>query len=197
MTGTSPPAAGTVVVWITEGTWRGCVDAARALAPPAARIVLLHVTPEDVPGAVQGAYAGLLGRHAPHDPGREVAQAAAASATGLLAAAAGRLGRPCDQMARHGRTEREVVAAAVDAELLILARDGDRSRPGPRSLGPATRFAVDHAPCPVLLVWPDAPPGPATLPPPPGRRSRAGKRPPRQPPHPPGGSPQPPGEPPR
>ena len=195
MTGTSPPAAGTVVVWITEGTWRSCVDAARDLAPPAARTVLLHVTPEEVPGAVQGAYAGLLGRHAPHDPGREVARAAAASATELLAAAAGRLGRPCDQMERRGRTEREVVAAAVDADLLILARDGDRSRLGPKSLGPATRFAVDHAPCPVLLVWPGPPPAPATIPPPPGRR-RPGRHPAGGPPHPAGGPPHPPGGPP-
>jgi hypothetical protein len=38
-------------------------------------------------------------------------------------------------------------------DLLVLARDGDRSRPGPHSLGPAARFAVDHAPCRVLLVW--------------------------------------------
>ncbi|MDV9177578.1 universal stress protein, partial [Streptomyces sp. W16] len=29
----------------------------------------------------------------------------------------------------------------------------------------AVRFAVDHAPCPVLLVWPEAAPGIATLPP--------------------------------
>ena len=28
----------------------------------------------------------------------------------------------------------------------------------PRSLGPAARFVVDHAPCRVLLVWADAPP---------------------------------------
>ena len=197
MTGSSPPAAGTVIVWITEGTWRGCVDAARELAPPAARIVLLHVTPEEVPGAVQGAYAGLMGRHAPHDPGREVAQAAAASAARLLAAAAVRLGRPCGQAERQGRAEREVVAAAAGADLLILARDGDRSRLGPRSLGPASRFAVDHAPCPVLLVWPDPPPEPSTIPPPPGKRPRPGKRPPPpgEHPPPPGKRPPPPGEP--
>ncbi|MER6926757.1 universal stress protein, partial [Streptomyces spiralis] len=35
------------------------------------------------------------------------------------------------------------------------------------SLGPAVRFAVDHAPCPVLLVWPEAAPDLTTLPPPP------------------------------
>ena len=43
-------------------------------------------------------------------------------------------------------------------DLLVLARDGDHSRLGPHSLGPAARFVVDHAPCRVLLVWADAPP---------------------------------------
>ena len=40
------------------------------------------------------------------------------------------------------------MAAAEGADLLILARDGDRAHLGPRSLGPASRFIVDHAPCP-------------------------------------------------
>jgi hypothetical protein len=56
------------------------------------------------------------------------------------------------------------------AGLLILARDGDPSRLGPRSLGPATRFVVDHAPCPILLVWPQPPPSIHTLPRPPHHR---------------------------
>ena len=38
---------------------------------------------------------------------------------------------------------------------------------GPGALGPADRFVVDHAPCPVLLVWPEDPPGTATIPRPP------------------------------
>jgi hypothetical protein len=49
----------------------------------------------------------------------------------------------------------------------VVARDGDRSRLGPASLGPATRFVVDHAPCPVLLVWPDETPAVDSIPPPP------------------------------
>jgi hypothetical protein len=48
-----------------------------------------------------------------------------------------------------------VVTAAPDADLLIMARDGDRPRLGPKSLGKAARFVIDHAPCPVLLVWPE------------------------------------------
>ena len=62
-------------------------------------------------------------------------------------------------MERRGRLEREVVAAAEGADLLMVARDGDDARLGPKSLGPASRFVVDHAPCPVLLVWPREAPG--------------------------------------
>ena len=47
---------------------------------------------------------------------------------------------------RPGRVEREVVAAAAGARLLVVARSGDLSALGPRSLGPHARFVVDHAP---------------------------------------------------
>lgn len=155
----------TVIVWVTEGTWRACVDAARRMVPADARLVLLHVTPEEISAAAHAAYVGLLGRgHPERDPGQRVAAFAAASAADLLEDAAHRLARPCDRTERRGRVEREVVAAANGADLLIVGRDGDCSRLGPKSLGPATRFVVDHAPCPVLLVWPDAPRGPETIP---------------------------------
>ncbi|MEU7067794.1 universal stress protein [Streptomyces sp. NPDC046161] len=160
-----------MVVWIVEGTWPACVDAARAHVPEGGDVVLLHVTPADVPGAAHGAFAGLLGRgHPERDPGTRVEQLAAASADRILTDAAQRLGRECTRIERTGRIEREVVAAAEGAELLILARDGDRTHLGPRSLGPASRFIVDHAPCPVLLVWPETAPGIATIPPPPPHR---------------------------
>jgi nucleotide-binding universal stress UspA family protein len=68
---------------------------------------------------------------------------------------------------RHGRVEREVVAAAEGMDLLVVARDGDLRRLGPHSLDPATRFVVDHAPCATLLVWPVAAPGVGSIPPPP------------------------------
>lgn len=155
----------TVIAWIVEGTWPACVDAARAHAPEAADIVLLHVTAPEVPAAAHGAYASLFGRARPdRDPGTALEHLAADSAARLLAAAAERLGRPCARQERSGRPEREVVAAAEGADLLIVARDGDHTHLGPRSLGPTGRFVVDHAPCPLLLVWPEAAPGTATLP---------------------------------
>ncbi len=52
-------------------------------------------------------------------------------------------------------------------DILVLARDGDRERLGPRSLGPTARFVIDHSPCRVLLIWPDDPPALTTIPPPP------------------------------
>jgi len=156
----------TVVAWIVEGTWPACVDAVRRYAPADADIVLLHVTDPDVADAARGAYAGLLGRrHSHRDPGRQVESLACAAAEQLLDEAAARLGRRCTRVERTGRTEREVVAAADGAELLVLARDGDMSHLGPRSLGHASRFIVDHAPCPLLLVWPGPPPAADTLPP--------------------------------
>jgi len=157
-----------VLVWVCEGTWRASVDAARKLAPSDARITLLHVASAAAPDAAHAAYLGLLGRRQPrHDPGQKVAELADTAAGELLSAAAGRLGRPCDMVERHGQAERVVVTAAADADLLIVARDGDQSRLGPKSLGKATRFIVDHAPCPVLLVWPRTVPGIGTIPPPP------------------------------
>lgn len=157
-----------VVVWIVEGTWPACVDAARRHVAEDAEIVLLHVTGHDVADAAHGAFAGLLGRgHPERDPGTRVEHLAAASAESLLQAAADRLGRPCTRVERTGRVEREVVAATEGAELLVLARDGDRTRLGPHSLAPSSRFVVDHAPCPVLLVWPEPAPDLMTMPPPP------------------------------
>jgi nucleotide-binding universal stress UspA family protein len=158
-----------VVVWIAEGTWPACVDEARRWVPADAQVTLLHVTGDDVAAAAHGAFAGMLGRGRRHaeDPGTYVESFSVTAATDLLAAAADRLDRPAARVERTGRIEREVVDAAIGADLLICARDGDRRRLGPHSLAPPTRFVVDHAPCQVLLVWPDDAPDVATIPPPP------------------------------
>ncbi|WP_372478082.1 universal stress protein [Streptomyces barringtoniae] len=124
-----------------------------------------------VPGLAYGAFAGLLGRGYPdRDPGDRMAALGGSSAAELLDAAADRLGRPCAREERSGRVERQVVAAAEGADLLVPARDGDRSRPGPKCLDPAVRFALGHAPCPVLLVRPQPAPELGTIPPSPPYR---------------------------
>ena len=154
-----------IVVWIAEGLWPAAVDGARNVLTDDTEVVLVHVLPGDVEEVVQGAFAGLLGRHR-SAPGA-VATNAVSSAAELLDLAEQRLGRPAARDARAGRVEREVVAACADADLLVLSRDGDRSRLGPHSLGPPSRFVVDHAPCAVLLVWPESAPGLGSIPPPP------------------------------
>jgi len=137
----SDSRARSVYIWVCEGTWRASVDAALSLAPAGASFALLHVSSGEVPDAARGA-------------------------------AARRLGRGCEkiEIQTHGHAERVVVSASAQADLLIVARDGDQARLGPKSLGKTTRFVVDHAACPVLLVWPRSAPDVATIPPPPPHR---------------------------
>jgi nucleotide-binding universal stress UspA family protein len=158
-----------VMLWLAEGTWRGCVAGAAALIPADARVSLLYVVAEDVPQAAGAAAEGLMGRRRLRGGLTEqMAAEAAAAGDSLISAAARLLGRTdSERLIRQGRVEREVVQAAEAADLLVAARDGDRSRLGPHSLGPATRFVVDHAPCAVLLVWPDEVPDVDPIPPPP------------------------------
>jgi nucleotide-binding universal stress UspA family protein len=151
-----------VVVWIAEDTWEGCVDQAGALLPADAVITLLHVAPTDVEALASHAGARLLGRHPPPPPGPPLRAIAEEEALALLKAARGRLARPAEIVSRRGKIEAEVLEACADADLLVLARDGE-PRLEPRSIGPRTRFVLDHAPCQVLLVWPELPPGQDTI----------------------------------
>lgn len=156
------------LVWIIEDTWEATIAGAADFLPSDADITLLHVASTEPETVARAARRGLLGRHPPPPPTPEPLQAISEQAAQeLLAEAKTRLGRPVKLEARRGRVEREVVAAAEGMDILVLARDGDRERLGPRSLGPAARFVVDHAPCRVLLIWPDAAPELTTIPSPP------------------------------
>ena len=143
-----------VLIWIMEGTWRATVATAAAFLPADADITLLHVTESEVEAVARGARFGLLGR-ALQAPAESLQVISEQSARDLLAEAQQLLGRQAVREVRRGRVEREVVAAAEEMDLLVLARDQGRAHRGPRSLGPTTRFVVDHAPCAMLLVWPD------------------------------------------
>ena len=154
-----------VLIWLREGLWEAAVDTALRLAGPDAQFTLLHVTSTDVHDVMSGGMAGLLGRR--HRPAPAMADIGAEAEAALLAAARARLGRDCAEATRSGRVEREVTEAAAGADLLVVSRDGDLARLGPHSLGPATRFVVDHAPCPVVLVWPSSTPSLSSIPPPP------------------------------
>jgi nucleotide-binding universal stress UspA family protein len=152
-----------VMIWINPGAaWECAVDAGSLLAD--GDVVLLLVTSAGDEQVARGAFAGLLGRGG-LDPGDAFEGVQEDQAATLFDEAEARLGRPARRLWLRGRVEREVVAAANDADLLIVARDGDLRRLGPRSLGPAGRFVVDHAPCQVLLVWPGPPPSLGSIPP--------------------------------
>ena len=75
-----------------------------------------------------------------------------------------------------------MVAACDGADLLVLARDGDDASSGRRASASTQRFVVDHAPCRVLLVWPDEPPGVREMPPPPPHGRDEPPPPPHEPP---------------
>jgi nucleotide-binding universal stress UspA family protein len=165
------------LVWIIEDTWQATIDDAKALLPSDAEITLLHVASTEPEAVARAARRGLLGRHPPPPAPQQLQTISEQAAQELLTEAQARLGRSATLQSRRGRVEREVVAAAELADVLVLARDGDRERLGPRSLGPATRFVIDHAPCRILLIWPDVVPELETIPPPPPPGAR--------PPHPP------------
>jgi nucleotide-binding universal stress UspA family protein len=156
-----------VVVWTTETSWARCVDVARSLLPADAELTLVAVPSRALAEVHEGGRSGLFGRRPPPPPGPAWDDVADEAAERLLADALERLGRPARTEVRHGRVEREVVTACAGADLLVCARDGDDERLGPKSLGKAARFVVDHAPCQVLLLWPGRPPDVQAIPPPP------------------------------
>ena len=165
------------VVWLVEGTWQGCLDASAQIIPPDAR----RDTPSrhalrcrrdhrscnrrNARSSLSGAQA-----HRPFRGGRGRGGLGDPGSRGNAARTGGH--RACSSSGTGGTRGRRAAADGVD--LLVVARDGDRSRLGPHSLGHATRFIVDHAPCPVLLVWPDEPPGLESIPAAHGAPSAAG-----------------------
>jgi nucleotide-binding universal stress UspA family protein len=157
------------LLWITENSWEECVDRARAILPANAEVTLVHVAPSDVEDLAAGGPPGRLGRRRPPPPGPPLRAIAGEEAQALLERARARLGRSAELDSRRGRVEREVVAACAGVDVLLAVRDG-RLALSPESLGPRARFVVDHAPCAVLLVWPEPPPGLETIKPPPHER---------------------------
>ncbi len=143
-----------VLVWIMEDTWKATVAAAAAFLRADADITLLYVIAREAEFIARGARHGLLGRI--HSSSTEALQEVSEqSALALLVEAQTLLGCQAARQLRSGRVEREVAAAEAD-DLLVLARDGDRTHRGLRSMGPSARFVLDHAPCDVLLLWPDS-----------------------------------------
>ena len=153
------------VAWLTDGTWQACVDAVAEVAPPDAEIVLLHVIDPSMTEGLHGAYAGLFGRggRGP-DPGDAIEVATLTAEAELFAAAEARARREAPRASHRGRPEREVIAAAADAALLVVAKGRRPLSAGAPQPGARARFVVDHEPCRVLLIWPDEPPSSDTIP---------------------------------
>lgn len=159
-----------IAVWVTEGTWPACVDAARDLIGAGdADVLLIHVREGGRP-APETASGSLMGRRRRQHAEDQLTQLSEEAAEQMLDQAKQRLGRPATVRLETGFPERVVTAAADDVDYLILGRDGDRSRLGPHSLGKHTRFVIDHAPCRVLLIWPGNVPDIGSIPPPPPDR---------------------------
>jgi nucleotide-binding universal stress UspA family protein len=134
-----------VLAWITEGGWEACVDAVKRL--PAGHVTLLHVASVELPGP----------RGPRHERVMERMNALAGEAAhALLDDAEERLGFPADKRTEHGDPHTIVMDAAADADVLVLARE--TRHPGPHSIGHNSRFIVDHAPCALVLVWPEGAP---------------------------------------
>jgi nucleotide-binding universal stress UspA family protein len=150
-------------IWVGVGTRRPPWTRPAAWARPTPASPCCTSRRRRSPDSARGAFTGRLGRGG-GDPAAGLEEEEEAAAAHLLQATVARLGWGCDQLELHGRTERVVVAASAQADLLIVARDGYRARLGPKSLGRATRFVADHAACPVLLVWLGTAPGIASIP---------------------------------
>jgi nucleotide-binding universal stress UspA family protein len=144
-----------VLVWIVDETWNATVVAAAAFLLADAEVTLIHVRASDAETVASGSRYALLGRFH-RSSAEQLDTISEESANELLADAQGVLGREAALDARCGLIEREIVAAAETMDLLVFARDEERAHHGPRSLGPTARYVLDHAPCAVLLVWPEA-----------------------------------------
>ncbi|MFT4225225.1 universal stress protein [Micropruina sp.] len=160
-----------IVIWVREGTWPACVDAARELAgSESAEVTLICVRESSPGGPPDPGFGSLMGRGRRRKATEEIDQLSQDAAETMLRRAQERLGQEATARLETGFPERVVTAAADGADYLILGRDGDRRRLGPQSLGKHTRFVVDHAPCRVLLIWPDRVPDLGSIPPPPPDR---------------------------
>ncbi len=140
-----------VLAWITEGGWEATIDAVAHLR--AGDVTLLHVDTVDVPGRGRRHDAVMQRMHA----------LAGEAAQALLDDAEERLGRPAAKRAETGQAETIVYALAQEHDVLVVARDGRHI--GPHSIGHDQRWVIDHAPCAVIMAWPEGAPDDSEPPP--------------------------------
>jgi len=134
-----------VLAWITEGGWEACVDAVSALH--ASEVTLIYTGQLDVPGPRGRRHEEVMAR---------MSALAGEAAEALLEDAEERLGRPARRIVATGQPELEVMEAAREVDVLVVARDGRHL--GPHSIGHEQRWVIDHAPCTVVIAWPTGAP---------------------------------------
>ncbi|RKQ93626.1 hypothetical protein C8N24_3496 [Solirubrobacter pauli] len=140
-----------VLAWITEGGWEAAIDAVKTLRT--SHVTLVHVDTVDLPGRGHRHSEVMERMHA----------LAGEAAEALLEDAEERLGREADKRAESGVAETIVYELATEHDVLVLARDGRHS--GPHSIGHDQRWVIDHAPCTVIMTWPEGAPDPSEPPP--------------------------------
>jgi hypothetical protein len=140
-----------VLAWITEGGWEAAIDAVANLN--ASAVTLVHVDTVDVPGRGRRHDEVLQRMHA----------LAGEAALALLEDAEERLGYEASKRTETGVAETVVHALAQEHDVLVLARDGRHI--GPHSIGHDQRWVIDHAPCTVIMAWPEGAPDPSEPPP--------------------------------
>jgi nucleotide-binding universal stress UspA family protein len=134
-----------VLAWITEGGWEACVDAVKQLSSE--HVTLLYVASVDLPGPRGPRHERVMER---------ISALAGEAADALLDDAEERLGFAATKRSEPGDPHTIVIDAASEADVLVLAREG--RHPGPHSIGHDSRFVVDHAPCTLVLAWPEGAP---------------------------------------
>lgn len=138
-----------VLAWVSPETWRSVIEEVnRRPETDVVRVIAVVDVDHDLPPGLLDRVSGR-GRAARilKDLSEESAERALAKALSLIELS-------CESKLLKGPTARVVVEECEWADVLILARDGDRSRLGPRSIGRNSRFVIDHAPCSVTIIWP-------------------------------------------
>ncbi len=124
--------------------------------PSNSRITLVHVIDDRAADEVKASREGyILHRQLRKQQVSSMQRADEAGAAGILDRATADLGRGdqegIERRVLRGHPEREVVQLAQDASFDVVIVFGRRHH-GPKSIGKAGRFIVDHVPCTVMVV---------------------------------------------
>ncbi len=131
-------------------------DRVRELLPRGAGVELFHVVDEAPVRELGMVFGRHPGRSQPAGVDARIREAESRGSETILGEARAAVGSEAQVATGRGRPEQEIVNRARDlgaALVVVGARPGEtETPPAPHSLGHVSRYVVDHAPCPVLLV---------------------------------------------